>query len=90
MRYEENRLEIPGVPVDVIDYLFNVHQGTRIDRYCPTEGKITSQVVISYSQLWLFRHHEPEKVLGRILDVVPGMGFFLGKPTLCRCGTINR
>lgn len=83
-------LDIPKVPDDVIDFLFNVNQGTHIDRYCPSEDKVTNQVVISYSQLWLLKHHEPERVVGRILDVVPGMRFFLGKPTLCRCGRLNR
>jgi hypothetical protein len=83
-------LEIPGIPEDVIEFLFNVNHGTHIDRYCQTEGSVTDQVVISYSQLGLLKRHEVERVVGRIMDVVPGTRFFLGKPTLCRCGTLNR
>jgi hypothetical protein len=83
-------MQIPGIPEDVIDYLFNVHEGASVDRYCSRENQITTQVAISYSELLIFSRHEPGKIVGRIMNMMPGAGFFLGKPTLCRCGTINR
>jgi hypothetical protein len=89
-RERDTFVDMPVIPQDVIDFLFNVNQGTHIDMYCSNERKITDQVVISYSQLWLFKHHEIERVFGRVFDIIPGVRFFIGKPTLCRCGTINR
>jgi len=82
--------DIPQIPHDVIHFLFNVNQGKHMDAYCSKCEKITDQVVISYSQLSYLKRHEPERIMGRIFDIVPGMRFFLGKPTLCRCGTLNQ
>ena len=83
-------LNLPNVPNDLVEYLFNINQGSHIDAYCSKEKMITDQVVISYSQLSQFSGHEPERIVGRIFDIVPGVRLFLGKPTLCRCGTVNR
>jgi hypothetical protein len=81
---------IPGVPEELINYLFNFDQGKHVDAYCDTCGKITDQVIVSYGQLSGLRTHELEKIMGRLLDIVPGARFFMGKPMFCRCGTVNR
>lgn len=82
--------DIFEIPRDVIEFLFNVNQGTHIDRRCAKCDKLTDQVVVSYSELSFLSLSEAEKIVGRFMDFIPGVRFFLGKPTLCRCGRLNR
>jgi hypothetical protein len=80
------------LPADVIDYLFNVNEGKHIERQCGGDshrGALTDQVVVSYSDIAVFRTAGPFRFAGRLLDVLPGVPIFVGKPTVCRCGRIN-
>lgn len=81
---------IPRISRSLVDSLFNLNQGRRVDRYCPSCGDMTAQVTLSYSQLPPLSQHELAKVAGRLLDVIPGVSFLTGRPTLCHCGTLNR
>jgi hypothetical protein len=81
---------IPGVPEELVTYLFNFDQGKHLDTYCSSCRQITDQVVISYSQLPEGSADELAKFAGRLLDIIPGTRLFMGKPTICRCGTVNR
>lgn len=83
--------EIPEVPEDLVKSLFNLNQGKRVDAYCTRCDAVTSQVRISYSQLSIPQRNELMRIVGRVLDVVPGMRLIIGKPTLCpQCKTVNR
>jgi hypothetical protein len=83
-------IKIPKLADDVVNYLFNLDEGRHLERYCSTCNKITDQVAVSYSVLPPLRQHELEKVLGRVLDIVPGIRLVVGKPTACKCGVVNR
>ena len=83
--------EVPGIPEDLVKSLFNLNQGARLDAYCVKCNGVTNQVRISYSQLSIPQRNELMRIAGRVLDVVPGMRLFIGKPTLCpECKTVNR
>jgi hypothetical protein len=83
--------EIPEVPQEIIKSLFNLNQGERIDAYCIKCDAVSTQVRVSYSQLSIPQRNELMRITGRILDVVPGMRLFIGKPTICPiCKTVNR
>ncbi len=84
-------MSIPNLPEDFIQFLFNFDQGRHLDTYCSTCRKVTDQVVVSYRELPLSRQRELDRVLGGILDMIPGIPrFAFGKPTVCYCGTLNR
>ena len=79
------------IPEHLIKALFNLNQGKRLDAYCTKCDAVTNQVVISYSQLSLPQRNEVIRIVGRVLDFVPAMRLFIGKPTLCpKCKTVNR
>jgi hypothetical protein len=78
------------IPEDLIRFLFNFDQGTKIQAYCGHCRTMTEQVSVSYSQLPPLHRHELEKVAGRFLDMVPVSRLFFGRPTYCSCGTVNR
>lgn len=83
-------MDFSELPQEVIDFFFNFNQGSHVDARCAKCKTLTDQVVVSYAQLPWFNHNDVDRVLGRVLDVVPAVRLFLGKPTLCRCGTLNR
>jgi len=75
---------------DLVGVLFNLDQGRQVEQYCHMCGEVTTQVVVSYSQLTGSRR-ELGKIAGRLLDILPGVGLMLGKPMICHvCGTVNR
>lgn len=77
------------LPADIVAHLFNLNQGKHIDRPCSACGKVTEQVVVSYSEVGQLRKLAVSRFLGRVLDFVPGTGILVGKPTVCRCGRLN-
>lgn len=83
--------DVPEIPGDLINYFFNLDQGATLDAYCVKCNAVTKQVRVSYSQLSIPPRNELMRIAGRVMDVVPGMRLFIGKPTLCpKCNTVNR
>jgi hypothetical protein len=85
-----NLPELPELPTELISYLFNLDQGKHIDRVCVGCRQVTDQVIVSYSDLPVGRRRMLESIAGRIFDIVPGVRIFLGKPSVCRCGQLNK
>lgn len=79
-----------SLPIDLVQHLFNLEHGKHLEAYCKQCGKYTDQVSVSYCDLPDLRSSELTKILGRFVDIVPGVGLFVGKPTVCRCRTLNR
>ena len=80
----------PDLPEKVVKYLFNLDQGEHIDKYCRKCDQITDQVAMSFGEVPGMRDNEWERLLGRVLDIVPLFPVLGGKPTACTCGTVNR
>lgn len=78
------------IPEKIVDHLFNLTHGTRVQRYCRNCQSVTEQVSVSYSDLAQLRNFEPFRLLGRTFDFVPGITVLGGRPTVCRCGVENR
>lgn len=88
-------LGIPELPEDLIRRLFNLDQGMHVETRCKSCGKLTDQVVISYELLPILREAGVDLALmgpliGRLMDIIPLMPILVGRPTVCRCGTVNR
>jgi hypothetical protein len=81
---------LPELPEKLVNYLFNLERGEPQQKFCRSCDKITPQVTISFSDTPLFRDNEVQRFAGRLLDIVPGMPLFTGKPTVCKCKTVNR
>lgn len=81
---------LPELPDKVVSYLFNLERGEHHDRFCSSCGKVTDQVAVSFSDVPALRDHEAQRLAGRLLDFVPGISLFGGKPTVCSCGAVNR
>lgn len=81
---------LPDLPEQLIRYLFNLDHGEHLDRYCRSCDKITDQVAVSYSEIPGLRENELERLIGRVIDIVPLAPVLGGKPTACGCGTVNR
>lgn len=81
---------LPDLPEKIVKYVFNLDAGEHLDRYCRKCNDITDQVAISFSELPELRDNELERFAGRLLDIIPLAPIFGGKPTACRCGTVNR
>jgi ribosomal protein L44E len=80
----------PSLPGDFVAFLFNLDHGKRIYAYCKKCDEYTEQVVVSYSELPSLKGSDLEEIIGRFVDLIPGAGLFAGKPTVCRCKTLNR
>ncbi|MFI9387550.1 hypothetical protein [Kutzneria sp. NPDC052558] len=81
---------LPELPNQIINSLFNLDQGEHQEKYCRNCDRITEQVKISFSDLPGLRDYEVERLLGRVLDFVPGIKLLAGRPSACRCGAVNR
>lgn len=81
---------LPDLPTWIVNAVFNLDQGEHQEKYCRTCNQITDQVKISFSDLPGLREFEPERLVGRVLDFVPGIKLLAGRPSACRCGTVNR
>lgn len=78
------------IPEKIVEYLFNLTHGTRVQRHCRNCNKVTEQVSVSYSDLAKLREFELFRLVGRTFDFVPGITVVGGRPTVCRCGVENR
>jgi hypothetical protein len=79
-----------SLPSDLVNQFFNLEQGKRISKYCKKCRNYTEQVVVSYSDLPALYSGEFQRMVGRIMDVFPGPGLLIGRPSVCRCRTLNR
>lgn len=81
---------VPKAPEDLINYVFNLDQGSHIYAHCDTCGKVTEQVIVSYNQLPSMRKQELKRVMGRLLDIIPFTRFVIGKAIFCgTCRTVK-
>jgi hypothetical protein len=81
---------IPDLPERVIELLFNLQPGAHEERYCRKCEELTDQVQVSFSDVPGLRDSEAERFVGRVLDYLPGIPLFGGRPTACKCGAVNR
>lgn len=82
---------IGEVPEQLLKFIFNLGQGRHVDTICKKCNQVTDQVIISYELLPLLRDAGFDLALiGRLMDIVPFMPVLVGRPTICRCGTVNR
>ncbi|MGA6165989.1 hypothetical protein [Amycolatopsis magusensis] len=81
---------LPDLPEKLVKRLFNLDHGEHIDKHCRKCDKITDQVAVSYGDMPTLRGNELERLIGRVIDIVPFAPVVGGKPTVCGCGTVNR
>jgi ribosomal protein L44E len=79
-----------SLPEDLVSYIFNLDHGKCVYKYCNRCEDHTEQVVISYSDIPSLKRGEIERLVGRVLNIIPGVSLLAGKPTVCRCKTLNR
>lgn len=83
--------DTPEIPTSLAKSLVNLNQGEEVECYCRQCKDVTTQVRISYRELSLPRRSPFTRIVGGALDMIPGFGAVVGKPTLCRtCKTVNR